>query len=300
MFTTSCTREKALEIAEYTRRAMNRTTCCKSQYKFKCFSCGEWINRGDKITMCLKSSDGMTLRFRGVDSRSGLTMQETVFYQPLTGTKNWVHVGCYPCAWQHCHEDWWYDTSHRLITIPTEWGSKIKEEFDEDYECTGSCDIDEFLERNKYPEEKWMKDRIIKNVTKFQAIWRRYKHKKVYADLRKSRQELRFKIGDKLECPFDVGTYKESVHKGMVWHITWVPKPPISGWYYLVYFQDGDKRFYTENQLIERTEKAATLIRLSKESAFYKTEIFPHCTYTHRFSKDNHIKKWEQEPYHDY
>lgn len=297
MFTTSCTREKALEIAEYTHRAMNRATCCKSQYKFKCFSCGEWINRGDKITMCHTSSDGMNLRFRGVDSNCGVTMEEAVFYQPSTGTKLWVHVGCNPCAWQQGPDD---SYPPRLFSIWTEWGSKIKEEFDEDYACTGRWNMAEFLERNEYPEEKWMKDRIIKNVIKFQAIWRRYKHKKIYAALRKSRQEPSFKIGDKLEYPFDVGTYKESVHKGIVSHILWVPNPTIFGWFYSVSFQDGDKRLYTENQLIERTEKAAALISLSNDPFFSKTEIFPDCTYTHRFSKDGPVKEWEQEPYHDY
>ena len=82
-------------------RAMERHVCSKSQFKFKCFSCGEMIHRGDKITRCIKADAGMTLRYRGAGGECGLTMAETAFYQaelvrtcgstsaviPATGTK---------------------------------------------------------------------------------------------------------------------------------------------------------------------------------------------------------------------
>ena len=38
----------------------------------------------------------------------------------------------------------------------------------------------EFLKKHGYPQEKWMKDRIIHNVTRFQALWRGYLFKKAY------------------------------------------------------------------------------------------------------------------------
>ena len=53
MYTThNATREKALVTADAADRAMQRHACSKSQFKFKCFSCGGMINRGHKITKC--------------------------------------------------------------------------------------------------------------------------------------------------------------------------------------------------------------------------------------------------------
>ncbi len=100
MYTTfGATREQGLVAAAATNRAMMRHACCKSQFKFKCFSCGEYINRGDNITRCIGVDTGMTLRYRGADATCGLTMDETVFYQGRTGKNMWVHVGCQPCYW---------------------------------------------------------------------------------------------------------------------------------------------------------------------------------------------------------
>ena len=79
--TTTATREHVLKAVAATERAMERHTCSKSQFKFKCFSCGEMINRGDKITRCVKADAGMTLRYRGAGGECGLTMAETAFYQ---------------------------------------------------------------------------------------------------------------------------------------------------------------------------------------------------------------------------
>lgn len=175
MFTSpNATREKALMAADAAARAMKRTVCCKSQFKFQCFSCGESIQRGDKITMAHGGDDGMTLRFRGADCRSGLTVGEAVFYQPSTGTKRWVHIGCNPCHWHSGGSGY---GEPRLYGVWTEWAAKIQSEFDEDYALTGRWDMEEFLERNGYPQEKYQSDRVKAGVTKFQALWRGYIYK---------------------------------------------------------------------------------------------------------------------------
>ena len=49
MYTTKTAgREQVLKAVAAAQRAMERHACCKSQFKFKCFSCGEMINRGDR------------------------------------------------------------------------------------------------------------------------------------------------------------------------------------------------------------------------------------------------------------
>ena len=102
----NATREFALKAVAAAERAMERHVCCKSQFKFKCFSCGEMINRGDNITKCTAPHwDGMRLRFRGADARNGVTMEETAFYLAETGTRTWVHIGCNPCYWDSLPED---------------------------------------------------------------------------------------------------------------------------------------------------------------------------------------------------
>ena len=139
--TTSATREKALVAIAATHRAIDRHVCCKSQFKFKCFSCGEMIHRGDKVTRGRTSvNDGMDLRFRGADSRNGLTFEETAFYQAETGTRKWVHVGCNPVYWDR--------ELGRLMSVFTDWGSKISYEFDEWRQRTNHYDMEEFMEKH--------------------------------------------------------------------------------------------------------------------------------------------------------
>ena len=179
--TTTATRDFALKAASAAERAMERQTCCKSQFKFKCFSCGEFINRGDNITKCTAPCwDGMRLRFRGADARNGLTMEETAFYLAETGTRTWVHVGCNPCYWDSLPEDSNEYSPPALRSVYTDWGAKLSYEFDEWYSHTGIYDEELFLKRHGYPQEKWMKDRIIHSVTRFQAIWRGYLYKKAF------------------------------------------------------------------------------------------------------------------------
>ena len=142
--TTTATRKQALKAAAAAERAMERHVCCKSQFKFKCFSCGEMINRGDKITKCTTSRrDGMDLRFRGADGRNGLTMGETAFYLGEYGTRSWVHIGCNPVFWDR--------EEGRLIGVWTDWGSKISHEFEEWRQLTNHYDMEEFLEKHGYP-----------------------------------------------------------------------------------------------------------------------------------------------------
>ena len=182
MFTApTATRDFALKAAAAAERAMERHECCKSQFKFKCFSCGEYVNHGDKITKCTAPCwDGMRLRFRGADARNGLTMEETAFYLAETGTRTWVHIECNPCYWDSLPEDNPEYSPPALRSVYTDWGSKICYEFDEWRQLTNHYDMEEFLEKHGYPQEKWMKDRIIHSVTRFQAIWRGHLYKKAY------------------------------------------------------------------------------------------------------------------------
>ena len=183
--TTTATRDFALKATAAAERAMERHACCKSQFKFKCFSCGEMINRGDKITRCVGgSSTGMELRYRGGDCQNGLTMAETAFYQAETGKGMWVHIGCNPCYWDSLPEDSNEYSPPALRGIPTAWGSKTDMEFEEWCRSLPQYAFRSFplfCQLKGYPKEmKWMRDRIIHNVTRFQALWRGYIYKKAY------------------------------------------------------------------------------------------------------------------------
>ena len=180
--TTTATRAQALLAAAAAERAMERHACCKSQFKFKCFSCGEMINRGDKITKCTAPCwDGMRLRFRGADARNGLTMAETAFYLAETGTRTWVHIGCIPCYWDSLPEDSIEYSRPALRPIYTDWGVKVYgewEELTEKDEMWKLMGVPYYCRVNGYPKEKFMRDRIVHAVTRFQAIWRGYLFKK--------------------------------------------------------------------------------------------------------------------------
>ena len=183
--TTTASREHVLKAVAATHRAMERHTCSKSQFNFKCFSCGEMIHRGDKITRCVKQSTGMTLRYRGAGAECGLTMAETTFYQAESGKDMWVHIGCNPCYWDKGFDNGDEYSPPALRTMPTEWSSKISCEFDEWTNGPGGCawkgDHESyFLAVKGYPKEKFMKDRIVHAITRFQAIWRGYLYKKAY------------------------------------------------------------------------------------------------------------------------
>ena len=180
MYTSStASRERALLAAAAAGRAMKRYECCKSQFKFKCFACGEMINRGDKITRCNRAPTGMTLRYRGADCENGLTMAETTFYQPNTGNNMWVHIGCIPCYWDEGVDNEWQFTRPTLRPICTDWGVKVCGEWDE-WCDSQHIDHDHFCLMKGYPKEKFMRDRIIQAVKRFQAIWRGYIYKKAY------------------------------------------------------------------------------------------------------------------------
>ena len=180
----TATREFALKAAAAAERAIERSACCKSQFKFKCFSCGEMINRGDKITRCNRAPTGMTLRYRGADSQNGLKSNEIVFYQAKTGENMWVHIGCIPCYWDSLPP-----TTNPRIPSPklrpicTEWGVKVYGEWDElaeESEWWYEMGVPYYCQVKGYPKEKFMRDRIIHYVKRFQAIWRGYLYKRAY------------------------------------------------------------------------------------------------------------------------
>jgi hypothetical protein len=181
MYTTKkATREQGLKAAAAASRAMMRHSCCMSQFKFKCFSCGEMINRGDKITRCIRGSPtGMVLRYRGGDSRNGLTMAETAFYQAETGKDMWVHIGCIPCYWDSLPEDCNEYSRPKLRKLAAD---------DEAWERMG---VSYFCMVKGYPMEKFMRDRIIHAVTRFQALWRGYIYKKAYLIALQQQREQR-------------------------------------------------------------------------------------------------------------
>ena len=174
-----------VEAARAASRAMKRDVCCKSQFKFKCYSCGENIQRGDMITKCHDTTNGMTLRFRGGDTSDGLPQEETCFYQPTTGPRRWVHIGCNPCFWHNVE-----GFTPGLVGIWTDWAAKIQQEFDDDYSLNGHRTLEEFLEMRGYPQEKYQSDRVKAGITKFQALWRGYIYKMALPLALEQRKEL--------------------------------------------------------------------------------------------------------------
>jgi hypothetical protein len=212
MYTTKkATREQGLKAAAAARRAMKRHTCCKSQFKFKCFSCGEMINRGDKITRCMRgSSTGMELRYRGGDSQNGLTMAETAFYQAETGKDMWVHIGCYPCYWDKGYDNGDESSPPVLCAIQTEWGCKVYREFDDWTSGPGGeswliMGVPYFLRVKGYPKEKFMRARISHAVTRFQALWRGYIFKKAYLIALQQQREQRIEDERCVMTPLTAG-----------------------------------------------------------------------------------------------
>ena len=186
MFTSSnASRESALKAAAAAERAIERHACSKSQFKFKCFSCGNMIHRGDKITRCIKADAGMTLRYRGAGGERGLTMAEAAFYQGENGKDMWVHIGCNPCYWDKGFDNGDESSPPCLRVVPTEWGCKIDREWEDWTSGPGgevwlNMGVPYFLKVKGYPEEKSMRARIFNAVTRFQALWRGYIYKKVY------------------------------------------------------------------------------------------------------------------------
>jgi hypothetical protein len=207
-----------------------------SQFKFKCFSCGEMINRGDKITRCIRGSPtGMVLRYRGGDSRNGLTMAETAFYQAETGKDMWVHIGCIPCYWDSLPEDCNEYSRPKLRPICTDWGIKVYGEWEKlaaDDEAWERMGVPYFCMVKGYPMEKFMRDRIIHAVTRFQALWRGYIYKKAYLIALQQQREQRARaryalyqemlrtspdLGDHVEILFNRGEPSEAIYSGEVY-----------------------------------------------------------------------------------
>lgn len=249
-----------LAQAQAAGRAIHRQLCCRSQFKFKCYSCGENINRGDKITQTHDTSDGMTLRFRGGDATDGLTADQTCFYQPSTGSKRWVCVGCQPCFWYRS-ENHRHELASRLLGVWTEWGAKLEAEYQDWYVQTGG-DLPGFINVMGYPQEKYMSDRIVNAVTKFQALWRGYIYKMAlpYAlEQRKKRgaeegagSRLYFQVGDEGEILFDEGSPEQMVDRFRVVR-SWMCSQG-GGVNYVVYFRSDDTYLnFTRHRLMVLT-----------------------------------------------
>ena len=255
MFTSStATREQVLKAVAAAQRAMKRHECSKSQFKFKCFSCGEMIHRGDKITRCHKATTGMTLRYRGAGGECGLRMAEIAFYQAETGKDMWVHIGCNPCYWDKGFDNGDESSPPGLRGVPTEWGCKIDREFEDWTSGPGGCawkgDHESyFLSVKGYPKEKSMRARIIQAVTRFQALWRGYLSKKAYSDIKQAKADLNKRvrngflqnnsIGGHVEILFDQRKTSAAIYSAEIIKIQGLPE--IDGLYYLVKFHHDDE-----------------------------------------------------------
>ena len=160
------------------QRQIERQICCKSHYKFKCHSCGQYINRGDKITMCEKNN-GQSLRFRGgggMWKKDGEGIILIGSYCGMSGPNNWVHIECTPCIYNPL-------SNHQLQSIKTKWNAAVYSEF---YE-SGAKFYRHFIKSRGYPKQKKMKKRIIKNIIRFQSLWRKfYSKRRVYHKLFKN------------------------------------------------------------------------------------------------------------------
>ena len=295
----TATREFALKAAAAAERAIERGACCKSQFKFKCFSCGEMINRGDNITRCIRATTGMKLRYRGADSTNGLTMEEIVFYQGESGRDMWVHRGCIGCYWDKgLDEDGNRITRPRLRPICTEWGVKVYGEYEEWCGIQG-CDeevLPHFRLMKGYPEEKFMRDRIIHYIKRFQAIWRGYLYKRAYPialraaraleainlnaratmcgqevpDLITKRQweadvygnnfyrENRGREGSNTAILFDRGRKSEAIYSCKIVKIT---GEPDAVHVYVEFHADGDRRKYHWRRFQELEQECDDFIR---------------------------------------
>ena len=253
--TTTATRQQVLKAVAATHRAMERHVCSKSQFKFKCFSCGKMIHRGDKITRCVKQSTGMTLRYRGAGAECGLTMAETTFYQAESGKDMWVHIGCNPCYWDKGFDNGDESSPPGLRVVPTEWGCKIDREFEDWISGPGGCawkgDHESyFLSVKGYPKEKSMRARIFNAVTRFQALWRGYLYKKAYPEaLKQTKADLNKRVrngflqnnslGGHVEILFDERRKSAAIYSAEIIKIQGLPE--IDGLYYWVKFHHDDE-----------------------------------------------------------
>ena len=260
MYTTkTASREQVLKAVAAASRAMDRHTCSKSQFKFKCFSCGEMINRGDKITRCMKATTGMSLRYRGAGGECGLTLAETAFYQPETGKDMWVHIGCNPCYWDEGFDNGDESSPPALRVVPTEWGCKIDREFEDWTSGPGGeawlmMGVSHFLKVKGYPEEKSMRARIFNAVTRFQALWRGYIRKK--AQSQQARSRTRFlnnnSIGGHIEILFDEGKTSAAIYSADI--VNHTKRDLIASeqefYFWVTFHYDGEVREYHWKKLL--------------------------------------------------
>ena len=297
--TTTATREQVLKAVAATHRAMERHACSKSQFKFKCFSCGEMINRGDKITRCMKETTGMTLRYRGAGGECGLTIAETTFYQAETGKDMWVHIGCNPCYWDKGFDNGDESSPPGLRGVPTEWGCKVDREFEDWTSRPGSevwiNNVDLFLKIKGYPNEKSMRARIIQAVTRFQALWRGYIYKKAYPIALQQRAHIRYQellrtsphIGDHIEVLFNANQQTESLYSGEVIEVQY--RGSMSTKIKVKFHYDGEVRKYTQEKFN----------LLKREGEHHKKKVGIEAKFIGKITTSHYIKKKKKEKQDD-
>jgi len=210
------------------------------------------------------------------------------------------------------------------MTVWTEWDAKLYSEFDTESSNNEGLCYDKFLQDKGYPAEKPMVLRIKRGLIKFQALWRGYLCKKeareqarreaalhawfkpgkfnagegtLYRSLKKrgkvapNQPKNQFDIGDLVECPFDVGTFKESIHQGMIVHGTYLlanehRDVKKDEWQYLVNFKDGDTLLYREKTLIERIRHVKAIKEsMARSGKECNMDVQSKCTYTRRFQR---------------
>jgi len=189
-------------------------------------------------------------------------MEETAFYMSEYGTRSWVHIGCNPCFWDR--------DEGRLFCVWTDWGAKIAHEFEEWRSFTNHYNMEEFLEKHGYPQDKWMKDRIICAVTRFQALWHGYLSKRDYLIALRakkateainvnsqtslvSKQEKQIQVGENYEILMDRGKSNEAVYSAEVISVDsgiYVPR-----WVSVKFHYDGEVRDYRQRRFWRLVEE---------------------------------------------
>ena len=167
----------------YTEKQIQGIYQCRvtttSHYKMPCSCCGNFINRGDKITQVV-GGEGK-LRPRGkptcapIEQFKAITPWRNEYTSYIPTRNRWVHLNCLPSHWQtygwvpqfNSGRTHYYEIIERRRAIAA---------FDPDW-SENWCDIPS-------PEWKHESERIEKGVVaKFQAIWRRYiTRKKFHAE----------------------------------------------------------------------------------------------------------------------
>lgn len=165
-------RNKTQEIYDTYQRRITTT----SHYKMPCSCCGEFINRGDKITQVL--GDEGNLRSRGnpvctsIERFEALTPWRNDFTSYIPTRNRWVHLHCRPSHW------YTYGWVPMFCAGFTRYSDSIERR-----RAAAANDPDWGENYWEIPNPVWKleQERIEKGVvTKFQALWRGYATRKKY------------------------------------------------------------------------------------------------------------------------